>query len=107
VLRLIRPERAVRIALTLWVLLALAVWNVVFDRLVVVAGRQYVHAATVRARGSGPYERIDDWMRPATAHAFRIATASAGVVLAVGLGLIAVAARYLPQETPCAPSRTP
>jgi hypothetical protein len=108
VLRLIRPKRAVRLALALWLVFAFAVWNVVFDRVIVVAGRQYVHAAVSRA-ATGGYERIDDWMGPARIRAFRIATAAAAAVLLTGLASIAAAARARrrPEEIPCAPSRTP
>jgi hypothetical protein len=106
VLPLMLRRRAVRVALALWFLLAFAVWNVVFDRAVVVAGRQYVHAASASARGRGPYLRIDDWMRPAVARAFRTATATAVVVLITGFAAIAVAVRRRPEEIPCAPSRT-
>jgi hypothetical protein len=56
----LRPQRSLRlrlgVALALWIVLALVVWNVVFDRVLVVAGRQYVHAATDR-RGTGRFAR--------------------------------------------------
>jgi hypothetical protein len=91
---------AVRVAAALWFVLAVVVWNVVFDRVLVVAGRQYVHAATLASRGSDPFLRIDDWMRPAITRAFRSASAAAGTVLAAGLGLIAVAAPRRPEDEP-------
>ena len=81
------------IALALWVALAFVVWNVVFDRVLVVAGRQYVYAATRAARGSGPYVRVDDWMRPAVSRATRTASGAAVLILTIGVVACAVAAR--------------
>jgi len=43
-------RRTARVAVALWIALAVVVWNVVFDRVLVVAGRQYVYAATIAAR---------------------------------------------------------
>jgi hypothetical protein len=54
------PRRAGLIALVLWAVLAAVVWNVVFDRVVVLAGREYVYAATWRPR---PISRTSASMR--------------------------------------------
>lgn len=81
------------VALALWIALAFVVWNVVFDRVLVVAGRQYVYAATRAARGSGPYVRVDDWMRPAVSRATRAASGSAAIILTIGGVMCAVAVR--------------
>jgi hypothetical protein len=93
----LRPRRALRshagVALALWIVLAFVVWNVVFDRVLVVAGRQYVYAATRAARGSGPYVRVDDWMHPAEQRALLTASVAGGSILAAGLVLIGLAAR--------------
>jgi hypothetical protein len=84
----------VRLAIALWVVWAFLVWNVIFDRIVVLAGRRYVYAAAVAAQGSGPFLRIADWMPPAVANGIRVATISSSALLALGLVLIAVAARH-------------
>ena len=92
--RWMRSRRpTVGVALALWIVLALVVWNVVFDRVLVVAGRQYVYAATRAARGSGPYVRVDDWMRPAVSRATRTASGAAGLILTIGVVTCAFAAR--------------
>src|SRR5688500_12675044 len=89
-----RSRRAtVGVALALWFVLALVVWNVVFDRVLVVAGRQYVYAAARAARGSGPYQRVDDWVRPAVSRATRTASGAAVLILTIGVVMCAVAAR--------------
>lgn len=78
-----QPRRARRIAVALWIAWAVIVWNVVFDHVIVVAGRQFITAAGRAAAGAGPYARMDDWMRPAVTRAFWTATASAAVILVV------------------------
>jgi len=78
----------VRIAAALWIVWAIVVWNVVFDHVIVGAGREYLRAALVAAQGPGPYAHMDDWMRPAIARGLWMATAAAGVILVVGFAAI-------------------
>ena len=78
-----------RLARILWVVLAFAVWNVVFDRVLVLAGREYVYAATLAAR-DGVYLFAKDWM----------ASAGAAIILATGLALVAVAGRRHTESQP-------
>jgi hypothetical protein len=85
------PSKAKRVACALWIVLAIVVWNVVFDRVLVLAARQYVYAATVAARGEGPFLLIDDWMRPAVRRGVLTASLAGGAVLVVGLGAVALA----------------
>jgi hypothetical protein len=77
-----------RIATALWIVWAIVVWNVVFDHVIVVAGREYLVAAIVAAHGTGPYARMDDWMRPAIARGLWMATAASGIILLVGFAAI-------------------
>jgi len=85
--------RPVRLAVVLWLLFAFAVWNVIFDRTLVLAGRRYVWAATVAAQQGGPFLRIDDWMRPAIAHGVRTASLTALAIAAFGLVAVAIASK--------------
>jgi hypothetical protein len=78
----------VRIAKALWIVWAIVVWNVVFDHVIVVAGRAYLTAAIGAAHGTGPYARMDDWMRPAIARGLWTATAASLVILLVGFAAI-------------------
>jgi hypothetical protein len=82
-----QPVPAARIARALWIAWAVIVWNVVFDRVIVVAGRSYITAArrAVAANPSGPLVNMDDWMRPAVTRGLWLATASAGAILVTGL----------------------
>ena len=85
-----QPQRAARIARVLWIAWAVIVWNVVFDRVIVVAGRSYV-AAAGRAAAAGSFANMDDWMRPAAVRGFWIATASGALVLLTGLAAVRAA----------------
>jgi hypothetical protein len=82
-----------RVATILWIVLAVVVWNVVFDRVIVNAGRAYVMAAYAAGRGGERYERIEDWMRPARSRAFWWATSSAVAILVGGIAAVWRAAR--------------
>ncbi len=87
------PARAVLAARVLWIALAVVVWNVVFDRVIVLAGREYVYAATLAARDAGVYLSARDWMNHAVTRGLWMASAGAFAVLIVGLGLVTIAAR--------------
>jgi len=90
----LRPSRVsartVRLALALWIAWAVIVWNVVFDHVIVVAGRNYIAAAS---RSGAPRVNMDGYMRPAVVNGVWIASAAAGVILAVGFAGAAAAAR--------------
>lgn len=85
-------SRSVTVAVVLWLVFAALVWNVIFDRVIVLAGRRYSHDAAALYRGSGQYLHIDDVMRPAIAHGVRLASAVAGAIAVVSLLLIRLAA---------------
>ena len=86
-------SREIRLAAALWVAWAVIVWNVVFDHAIVVAGRAYIHAASVAAQRGGRFARMDDWMRPALGRGVWMASAAAATILVAGFVGIRVAAR--------------
>ena len=86
-------SRTARLAAVLWLVLAVVVWNVVFDRMIVLAGRRYSHAAVTAVHETGTYVRIDDWMRPAIARGVVVATLTGLAVAAVGLTAVVIASR--------------
>ena len=81
------------VAVALWLLFAAVVWNVIFDRLIVLAGRRYSHDAYVLYRSTGRYLLINDVMRPAIARAVRVASVAAGTIAVVAMIAIRFAAR--------------
>jgi len=88
-----------RLAAWLWVLWAFLVWNLVFDRVIVEAGREYVRLAVAASEASGPYAKIEDTMQPARSRALWLATASAAVILAVGFVALRRANRRTTRST--------
>ena len=82
----------VRVARALWIAWAVILWNVVFDHVIVVAGREYIRAAATAFSRGLPHVRMDDFMRPAVTRGLWIASASAAIVLAVGLASLVCAA---------------
>ena len=74
-----------RLALVLWAVWSLVVWNVVFDRVLVLAGRRFVHEAAMATAAGRPYLSAADWMQDAAQRGFWLATAAA-----VGLGSLGV-----------------
>jgi hypothetical protein len=90
-----QPGPSARLARVLWIAWAVVVWNVVFDRAIVVAGRSYIVAATrhTAADPMAPPLNMDDWMAPAVTRGLIMATAAGGAVLVTGLGAVSFAAR--------------
>jgi len=88
-----RLRQSATLAAVLWLVLAFVVWNVVFDRVLVLAGRRYVHAAALAARAGHPFILIDDWMRPAVASGVRVASVTAIGIAAFGLIAVVIASR--------------
>jgi len=87
------------LARILWLLFAIVVWNVVFDRVLVLAGREYVYVAALAAR-DGVYLFAKDWMESAVARGFWLASAGASAILAAGFTLIALATRQQTDSRP-------
>ena len=91
-----RPRRLERLALALWIVWAILVWNVVFDHVIVVAGREYIAAATRAAFSTTVphrYENMDVWMRPAVTRGLWIASLSAAAILLSGVVLVRASVR--------------
>jgi hypothetical protein len=86
-------RRSARLAAALWLVLAFLIWNVVFDRILVLAGRRYSYAAAMAVRDGKTYVRIDDWMRPAIAHGVRVASVTALGIAAIGVIAVMIGAR--------------
>jgi hypothetical protein len=88
------PARKLRVGIALWIVFAFVVWNVIFDRIIVLAGRRYVHDAAVVAHTTDRYLAIDEVMRPAVTHGVWLASSAALAIAGVGIfALLAAAAR--------------
>lgn len=85
-------RHSVVVAVGLWLMFAFVVWNVIFDRIIVLAGRRYSYDAYLLYRSTGKYLLIDSEMRPAVTHAFTVASVVAVVIVAGSMLLIRAAA---------------
>lgn len=83
----------IRLAAWLWVALAFVVWNVIFDRVLVVAGRRYSAEAHGAFLSGQPYLHIGDVMRPAAAYGVKVASLVAAAIAIGGLLAVRFAAR--------------
>jgi hypothetical protein len=85
---------------------AVVVWNVVLDHVIVVAGREYIAAARRAAAGTaGPFANMDDWMRPAVARGFWMATAAGVSIAVVGWAAVSWAERRSGRPAQAEPHR--
>jgi hypothetical protein len=83
----------VRVACALWITWAVLLWNVLFDHVIVIAGRDYLRAAFAAAHAGAAPPLMDQWMRPAVSRGLWIASAAAAGILVVGWSAIAYASR--------------
>jgi hypothetical protein len=73
-----------RALLLAWATLVVVVWNVVFDWVVIEAGRDYLTQQALHQRGGGPAVTIPGVMRPGIVRGFWFATLAAAGAAAVG-----------------------
>jgi hypothetical protein len=88
----VKAASRVRVAIVLWLVFAAVVWNVIFDRVLVLAGRRYVWQAYMAADADA-YLPINDVMPQAIHHGVRVASLWSGLLAVAGLALIIFAAR--------------
>ena len=79
------PRRLGRAAMIAWAAFAAVVWNVVFDAIVIEAGRDYLTRQALHQQHRGPAVTIREVMDPGVARAARTASAAGGAVAAVGV----------------------
>ena len=80
--------RKPRLVALLWLALTVVAWNAVYERIVIVEGREYIAAAEQADRMAAPELRIDDWMRRAVRRAFWTATGVGAVVALAGVAVV-------------------
>jgi hypothetical protein len=73
--------RAQRLAVALWLVLAVALWNGIFEMMVVRGVKEYLFRAALFDAGRGPLTPIAEVMDPAIYHATWVATLWASVVV--------------------------
>ena len=88
-----------RAALLAWAVLLVVLWNVVFDRIVIQSGRDYLTQQALHQQGAGSAVTIPGVMRPGIVRGFWLATLVAGGVAASGALLFWVAAWQQRRQT--------
>ena len=74
-----------RVALAVWVVLAVALWNGIFEMMVVRGVKEYLFRAALHAAGRRPLTPIADVMDPAIYNATWIATLWTSIILLAAL----------------------
>ena len=89
------PARARRLAIALWVAMAVVVWNGLYDLRITLGVRDYLMKQALHAAGRGPAVTIADAMHETVRDAVMVASLWAGIILAAGF----VTIRLLRAET--------
>jgi len=82
-----------RWAVALWLIFAVAVWNVIFDASVIQGGREYLTRQILWQQGTGPGATIHGVMDDAVTRGAWQATAAGAGVAAIGLTAVRLAGR--------------
>lgn len=81
-----RPlPRRQRVVVAIWVVLAAALWNAIFEMMVVRGVKEYLFRAALHDAGRRPFTAIADVMDPAIFHATWVATLWTSVILLAAL----------------------
>ena len=93
------PRRQ-RILLGIWIVLSVALWNALFEMMVVRGVKEYLFRAALHEAGRRPFTPIGDVMDPAVYNATWVATLWTSVVLLAALATIRLLARPAPGTEP-------
>lgn len=81
------------LAVGLWLVLGLVVWNALFDREIKAAESRYLRLQAAHEQGRGPDVTIPGIMEPAKRRGVLVATGWTAVLMVAGLGGIAAVRR--------------
>jgi len=77
--------RARRVALAVWIILAVVVWNGLYDLRITLGVRDYLLKQALHDLGRGPAVVLSDAMRDTVRDAVMVATLWASIVLGAGV----------------------
>jgi hypothetical protein len=80
--------RTRRITFGLWILIAVVVWNGLYDLRITLGVRDYLLKQALHQAGQGPAVTISDAMRETVRDAVMVATLWASIILCAGLWTI-------------------
>ena len=82
---MMRPARARRIAIVLWVALAIVVWNGLYDLRITLGVRDYLMKQALHDAGRGPAVTISEAMAATVRDAVTVASLWATIILVAAL----------------------
>lgn len=88
--------RARRIAFGLWIVIAVVVWNGLYDLRITLGIRDYLLKQALHDAGRGPAVIISDAMRDTVRDAVLVATLWASIILAAGIWTVRTLTRKSP-----------
>ena len=91
--------RSLRIATGLWIILAVVVWNGLYDLRITLGVRDYLIDQALHESGRGPAVTISDAMRDTVRDAALVATLWAAVILGAGLWTVRALTRSAPDAS--------
>src|SRR5688572_22349550 len=90
--------RARRVAIALWIVMAVVVWNGLYDLRITLGVRDYLMKQALHDAGRGPAVTITDAMQGAVRDAVGVASLWAVIILAAGLWTVRALSRTPPAE---------
>ena len=85
---MMRPARARRIAIVLWVALAIVVWNGLYDLRITLGVRDYLMKQALHDAGRGPAVTISEAMAATVRDAVTVASLWATIILVAALATV-------------------
>jgi hypothetical protein len=80
--------RARRLAIALWIAMAIVVWNGLYDLRITLGVRDYLMKQALHDAGRGPAVVVSDAMRDTVHDAVKVASLWAAIVLGAGLATV-------------------
>ena len=93
------PARARRWAIGLWIVLAVVVWNGLYDLRITLGVRDHLMKQALHAAGRGPAVTMSDDMAATVRDAVKVASLWAAIILGAGLGTVVLLTRTAPEST--------
>ena len=85
--------RARRLAIALWIAMAVVVWNGLYDLRITLGVRDYLMKQALYDAGRGPAVTISDAMHETVRDAIKVATLWSLIILGAGLGSVTMVSR--------------
>jgi hypothetical protein len=82
------PGRRQRIAVGLWIVIAIVVWNGLYDELLAKSTQTYLFEQALHLAGLGPWVDLTAALDAGVRHAALVSTLWAGLLLGAGLATI-------------------